>query len=217
MTIPEQGPDAQETDITQAATEEVVPTSRQDDNPAAPNPFDPDSLRVQGDVNAIGAEKVLLRLAVRKPNKQEFFRVNTDPDYRLMTAILEMKEDREFYIVTPNALHVLAEDVRYVELVLCQNRQGVTYFWPLPVPGPDGRGNSWHRSARDAAGLAESGWIRMVANMSEGGYSVYRATGDIPDPKWPDKTMQELLALAFGDGKLVDSETHPIVTQLNGG
>jgi hypothetical protein len=216
MTISEEGPDAQETDISQTTAEEAVLGPSQDDSPVAPNPFDPDSLRVQGDINAIGAEKVLLRLAVRKPNKQEFFRINTDPDYRLMTAILEMKEDREFYVVTPNALHVLSEDVRYVELVLCQNRQGVTYFWPLPVLGPDGRGNSWHRSARDAAALAETGWIRMIANMPEGGYSVYLATGEIPDPEWPDKTMQELLKLAFGDGRLIDSETHPVVTQLYG-
>jgi len=34
-----------------------------------PNPFDPDSLRVSGDINTVGAEKVLLRIHVRKPNK----------------------------------------------------------------------------------------------------------------------------------------------------
>ena len=52
--------------------------------------------------------------------------------------------------------------------------------------------------------------------MAEGGYSIYRATGAIPDPQWPEKTFQELLQLAFKDGKLIDSEGHPIVQQLNG-
>ena len=79
-----------------------------------------------------------------------------------------------------------------------------------------GRTNSWHQSAREAASHAEVHWTRMIANMSEGGYSVYRATGEIPDPEWPDKTMPELLELAFKDGKLIDSEDHPIVLQLNG-
>jgi len=185
----------------------------------APDPFDPDSLRVTGDVNAIGAEKMLLRLAVRKPNKQEFFRVTTDPHYRLLCATLELEDgmSRDFYLVTPAALHLIDEDVRHVELLLCQNRQNVAFFWPLPMPAPDGRTNSWHASAREAASLAEADWIRVVANMSEGGYSVYKATGSIPDPQWPEKTMPELLKLAFKDGKLIDSEDHPVIKQLYGG
>ena len=56
----------------------------------------------------------------------------------------------------------------------------------------------------------------MIAVMAEGGYSIYRATGTIPDPQWPEKTFQELLQIAFKDGKLIDSEDHPVVQQLNG-
>jgi hypothetical protein len=136
----------------------------------APNPFNPDSLRITGDVNAVGAEKLLVRLPVRKPTKQEFFQVRVDAEYRLPCAILEIKDDREFYLVTPEA---------------------------LPV-------------------LAEKSWIRMIAVMAEGGYSIYRATGTIPDPQWPEKTFQELLQIAFKDGKLIESEDHPVVQQLNG-
>jgi hypothetical protein len=185
-------------------------------NDDAPDPFNPDSLRVTGDINTVGAEKMLLRVLVRKPNKQEFFRVNADPAYRLTCAILEIKDEREIYMVAPEALHILAEDVRHVELRLCQSRQGAIYFWPVPMPGPDGRNNSWHESAREAAKLAEKSWVRMIANMSEGGYSIYRANGEIPDPIWPEKTMGELLELAFKEGRLVNSEEHPIVQQLYG-
>ena len=166
--------------------------------------------------NAVGAEKLLVRLPVRKPTKQEFFRVHVNAEYRLPCATLEIKDDREFYLVTPEALPVLAEDVRHVELRLCQNRQGALFMWPVPMPGLDGRTNSWHESAREAANLAEKSWIRMIAVMAEGGYSIYRATGTIPDPQWPEKTFQELLEIAFKDGKLIDSEDHPVVQQLNG-
>lgn len=182
----------------------------------APDPFSPDSLRITGEINTIGAEKLFTGLKVRKPNKQEYFRVYAGPEYRLVCAILEMKEDREFYLVRPEVLEFLAEDVRHVELCLCQNRQGPLFLWPVPMPGPDGRSNSWHQSAREAASLAEDGWIRMVAVMADGGYAIYRATGNIPEPEWPDKTMAELLKLAFKDGKLIDSAEHPIVQQLNG-
>jgi hypothetical protein len=185
-------------------------------NTPAPNPFDPDSLRITGDVNSVGAEKLLVRLPVRKPTKQEFFRVRVDAEYRLPCAILEIKEEREFYLVRPEALPALAEDIRQVELRLCLNRQGAPFMWPVPMLGSDGRTNSWHESAREAANLAENSWIRMIAVMAEGGYSIYRSTGTIPDPQWPAKTFQELLQIAFKDGKLIESEDHPVVQQLNG-
>jgi hypothetical protein len=58
--------------------------------------------------------------------------------------------------------------------------------------------------------------LRMLANMSGGAYTIYEATGLIPDPHWPKKTMGELLELAFKDGRLIDSEDHPIIQQLRG-
>ena len=186
------------------------------DRSNAPNPFDPDSLRITGDISTVGAEKVLLQVPVRKPSNQEYFRVISDTNYWLTCAVLEMKADHEFYVVTPDALHILAEDVKLVDLRLCLNRMGTVFFWPVPVVGPDGRTNSWHESSREVAKLAVDSWLRMVANMSEGGYSVYRATGNIPDPVWPDKTMAELLELTLKDGKRIDSEDHPIVQQLRG-
>ncbi len=182
----------------------------------APDPFDLDSLRVTGDINTIGAERLLVRVPVRKPFKQEFFRVHAGQDYRLTCAILELKAEREFYLVTPAVLSAMTEDVRHVELRICITRQGTLFIWPVPMPGPDGRTNSWHESAREAADLAEKDWIRMVANMPAGGYEVYRATGKISEPEWPDRTFQELIQLAFKDGKLIDSVDHPIVQQLHG-
>lgn len=183
---------------------------------SAPNPFDPDSLRVTGDINSISAEKVLMRIPVRKPSKQEYFRAHPSPDYRLTCAMLEIKDENEFYILSPELLPALVEDVRHVELRLCQNRQGAVFLWPVPMPSPDGRTNSWNESAREAATLAEDSWIRMVSNRSENAYTVYRAKGEIPDPEWPEKTLQELLELAFKDGKRIDTVDHPIVQQLMG-
>jgi hypothetical protein len=186
-------------------------------NGAAPDPFDPRKLRVAGDIAAVGAEKILTRLLVRKPNKQEFFRVNPDPEMRLACAILDLKEEREgIYLVAPDIIPLLAEDVRQVDLRLCLNRQGVAFLWPVPMPGPDGRSNSWHESAREAAALAEASWIRMVASMSEGAYTVFRATGPIPSPEWPELTLRKVLELGFKDGRLIDTADHPILRQLRG-
>src|SRR5271167_2141406 len=70
----------------------------------ASNPFDPASLRLdQSFADTIGVKKLLTTVPVRKPGKQDWFRVHPDPSYRLTpAAIIEMKEDRETYLVTPN-------------------------------------------------------------------------------------------------------------------
>ena len=49
-----------------------------------------------------------------------------------------------------------------------------------------GKHNEWHRSAAEAAELAMKRWLRLTANMSLGAYEVFEATGDLPEPEWPD-------------------------------
>ena len=124
--------------------QEPQPEEQQSSNAdVAPDPFDPDSLRVTGDVNAIGAEKILLRIPVRKPSKQEFFRVTTNPQYRLLCAILELEDgmSRDFHLVTPAALHFIDEDVRHVELLLHDALDALLVRCRNPTP---------HLRARDA-------------------------------------------------------------------
>ena len=69
----------------------------------APNPFDPAALRLdQSFAETVGVKKLLTTVPVRKPNRQDFVRVHADPAYRLTpAAIIELKEDREVYLVTP--------------------------------------------------------------------------------------------------------------------
>ena len=69
----------------------------------APNPFDPAALRLdQSYADTVGVKKLLTTVPVRKPNRQDFVRVHPDPAYRLTpAAIIEVKEDREVYLVTP--------------------------------------------------------------------------------------------------------------------
>ena len=68
------------------------------------NPFDDlSSLRLdQSFADTVGVKKLLTTVPVRKPNRQDFVRVHPDPTYRLTpAAIIEVKEDREVYLVTP--------------------------------------------------------------------------------------------------------------------
>ncbi len=183
----------------------------------APDPFNPESLRISQDfATAAGVKQVLTTIPVRKPNRQDFVRVHPGEDYQLTTVIIELKDDRESYLVTPDLRDELLGEVIPVTLFLAVNRQNVLSFWPCKLPDPSGRVNAWHESALEAAHLARDGWIRVTADMSLGAYRIFQATGDLPEPEWPEESLGELLKIAFKGGKLIDSVNHPVLQRLRG-
>ena len=134
------------------------------DYKTGPNPFDPASLRLdQNFAETVGVKKHLMTVPVRKPNRQDFVRVHPDSSYRLTpAAIIEVKEDREVYLVTPNMAQDLPGEFAAATLFTTINRQGVLHLWPVKLPGPDGKHNEWHRSAAEAAELAMKRWVRLT-------------------------------------------------------
>ena len=162
-----------------------------------------------------GVEKVLTRIQVRKPNRQDFIRVNPDEQYQITTGIVEEKEEREIYLVDPSMLDELNGEWMPVRIVTTINRQGVLRLWPLKLPGEDGRSNPWHESALEAASIAETKWVRLAANMSLGAYDVFQATGELPEPEWPDLSFEEMIGIAFKNYYIEDSD-HSLVKRLRG-
>jgi len=64
------------------------------------DPSAPDNLRLTQDfTNTVGVKKLLTRVPVRKPSKQEYIRVRPGEKFRSNFPIIELKEDREEYIV----------------------------------------------------------------------------------------------------------------------
>jgi len=163
----------------------------------------------------VGVKKALVRVPVRKPHRQEFVRVRNDAAYRLETGLLELKEDREFYLLSPEVRDQMPGDWVPVRLVTAINRQGVVFLWPLRLPDPDGRANAWHDTAIHAAGLAHNRWVKVVPDMSLGGYQVYEAVGELPDPEWPEHDFQRLIAVAFRD-RFIREMDHPVIARLLG-
>jgi hypothetical protein len=185
-------------------------------NPA-PNPFDPAALRLsQSFADTVGVKKLLTTVPVRKPGRQDFVRVHPDPKYRLTpAATIEVKEDREVYLVRPQMAQVLPGEFSTVTLLTTINRQGVLHLWPVKQPGPDGKHNEWHRSAAEAAERAMKKWVRVTASMSLGAYEIFEASGELPEPVWPDISFEEILRIAFQD-RVVDRADHPLVQRLQG-
>jgi hypothetical protein len=181
-----------------------------------PDPFDPASLRLdQSFVETAGVNKMLTTVPVRKPNRQDFVRVHHDPAYRMPCALIELKEERETYLLTPAISRVLPGEFSIATIFTAINRQGVVSLWPVKTPGSDGKQNDWNRSAAEAAVMAVTRWVRVTANMSMGAYEISVAEGPIPDPEWPKHSFRDLLKIGFGD-RLVSSLDHPLISRLRG-
>lgn len=182
------------------------------------DPFDLDNIAVSGtSAEDLGIEKPILHIPVDKPGRQDFFRVHPDPAYRLDARIIKLEAERESYLVTRAVWPAIPGETKLVKLVPCLTRLGTLYLWPLPMPDDlmGKRDTAWGTTARKAAEMAETKWVRMQANMAAGSYDV--VTSDkIADPVWPKAEFKEMLKIAFGDGRLIDRMDHPVVRQLEG-
>jgi hypothetical protein len=182
------------------------------------DPYNLESLRLGQDfASAVGVKKLVTTIPVRKPSKEWFVRTHPDPDYRLQTAVLELKEDRETYLVSPTLWCGLASEATFSPrlLVTAINRQGVLFHWPIRLPGADGKIDDWSRSALDAANEAKSRWVRVTSNMSLNAYEIGVATGLALEPSWPDIAFQEIIKIAFRD-KMISEWNHPVLRRLRG-
>lgn len=186
--------------------------------PAGPDPFDPAALRLSADGAAnLNVKKALLTVPVRKPDRSWFVRVHPAEVYSLPTAVIELKEDRETYLVAPNLWPTLATESTFSPRALftAVNRQGVVFLWPIRLPGPDGKVDDWSRSALEAAHMARKCLVRVQANMALGAYEVFEARGELSEPDWPETPFRDLLKTAFRD-RFVQSLDHPILRKLRG-
>jgi hypothetical protein len=182
----------------------------------APDPFDLASLRLNPSfLETSGVKKLWTTVPARRPGPQDFVRVHPSPDYRENFAMIDLKDDREDFLVRPELLPELAGEVVYKTVLTATNRQGVIFLWPIRLPAPDDRKSDWLRSAREGAEMAMSQWIRLKANMSLGAYEITVAESVIAEPVWPELSFQELVRIAYRD-RMVTSLDHAVVKRLRG-
>jgi hypothetical protein len=174
------------------------------------------SLRLPANYGAtLGVKKLLTNVLVGKPKKPQFFRTHTSDDMTFPAMILENKEARESYVVVHEVAQGISELLRPVMLYAAIDRQNNVSLIPVPLPGEDGTRNPWHESLAQAVEHAKLKWIRITANMHAGGYDVYEAEGELPEPEWPAHDIDALVQVAFR-GKIITSLDHPVVQSLLG-
>ena len=174
------------------------------------------SLRLPADYGAtLGVKKLLANVLVGKPKKPQFFRTHASDEMTFPAMLSENKESRECYLVLPEVAQEISELVRPVMLHAAIDRQNNISLIPVPLPGEAGTRNPWHESLAQAVEHAKLKWIRITANMHAGGYDVYEAEGELPEPEWPAHDIDALVQVAFR-GKIITSLDHPVVQSLLG-
>jgi hypothetical protein len=170
-------------------------------------------LRVPQDFGSkLGAKKRLTTVPIRKPNKHEFVRVHSTME---PMVVMTLEDERETFLGTSDIADSHPGQMVKKELVPAITRQGVLFLWPLRVPGEYGKTDNWLASAREAAAHAVHAWVRVQSNMSLGAYEVYEAIGAIPDPVWPDLSMDEIVRIAVR-GRVINTIDHPVLRKLRG-
>ena len=129
---------------------------------------------------------------------------------------MEDKPSKETYLVSEEIASILGSLVQAVELYTAIDRQHNVFFIPVALPGSKGVRNSWPESRLQAVSRAKSVWVRMSANNNLGLYEIFEATANLPEPVWPEFTLDELLEIAFR-GRIITTQDHPVVQEKLGG
>jgi hypothetical protein len=200
------------------------PTGDSEPTPKPPDPFSREALRLdQSYTAALGLAKHIHNIPVDKPPSEVWFRVHPDQNDRgeemvFDTYLLHLKNgpDRGVYQVSATLLPLLSGErlLKPTRLVLCVDRQEELRFWPLRLPGPDGREDDWMSTALTIAEQAKHQWVRLVSGTND--YTSRTSRVEIPDPVWPNKTLDELLELAFRKRRIA-SESDPVLRRLREG
>lgn len=83
------------------------------------DPFSPKNLRLsQAYLESTPAKKLLTTVLVRKPGQQDFLRVHHDPSFCESFAMIELRDDREEYIVHASLVPELWDDVLALQRLL---------------------------------------------------------------------------------------------------
>jgi len=181
-----------------------------------PDPFDPKSLRT-GAMADIEVEHILMTVPVRKPKRNEFFRVCPDPDYTVDTYLLEWGDqmDRETYLVAASVQPLVQSELRPVRVFTAITKRGTVFLWPVKLP------RDHHNTGRIAdadlqiAEQAKSLWVKWEWDRELGAHKMFRAKGELGDPQWPARSFRDLIEIAFRH-HLIDRADHPVIRELAG-
>ena len=143
--------------------------------------FDPTRLRLAQSF-AAGATTRTSPITARKPDPHNWFMAHPDPAaYHFVTMVLDVKAEREIYLVEPGLREELGRELTPKVIVPCITRQSNVFLWPVSLPSSTGRTNSWTQSAMDAVQDAMQGAGLDSVGCQQRGRRIRRLSPPRPD------------------------------------
>jgi len=105
-----------------------------------------------------GSKRVGKRVEARKPAKDVFFRVHPGEEYRMAAAVLELKDEKEVYLVDLALAADLPGFFSSAIVLTAITRKGDVFLWPLTIADANEVGQ--HEVGRQ--GLRAAGGYRCV-------------------------------------------------------
>ncbi|HHQ4662329.1 TPA: hypothetical protein ACSPZY_002768 [Aeromonas veronii] len=163
-----------------------------------------DAPQVLGTAAVVVVEKPIL---IQKPHQQMFIQAHAE---QFPAQVIQWFQDGQYYLVHPEMLRELESETKLVRLTPWITQTGEVSLWPVSA-----HPSSWQSSAQAAIEQARVQWGRIKVNKDKDAYDFLAAASQLGAPQWPDKTLDELIAEAFGD-RLITSASHSVVRALRG-
>ncbi len=126
---------------------------------------------------------------------------------------------KTFYVRPGTDVAILLADrgrLKNAVLVLGQVRFGDPFVWELKLPnGQNEIADKWAASRLEIAKVAQSKWLKPVANTTGGGYDYDEPIAKYEDPDWSIISFDEAVKAACNE-RVVDCQDHPAVQEALG-
>lgn len=178
--------------------------------------FDIASLRLPNDFSSInGGVKLPIKASFGRLSKHRFSRTHPAQDYQFPALLVDDKEGREVYLATPALAAHLGSMAKSVILRLVVDNAGTPKIIAQPILDALTRSTLWTTTMLEAIRISETDWVRIESNMDAQQYNIILAANNLGEPQWPAQSMEELVQTVFA-GRIIASEDHPLISQLQG-
>jgi hypothetical protein len=180
-------------------------------------PINLEDFRINQDFAAhLQVRKTVVTVPVQKPDRQTWVYIHPDPTFRMSVGVLDDRENRRTYVVTPQILPEVIGDLIPKMLVAYATKQSTVALWPIRLPDESGRLDTYNESALTIVSAHAGRWVRIYSNQQSRAYDVLESpVVEIPTPQWPTGGFEFLFATAFR-GRIIDNINHPYLKMLRG-
>lgn len=185
------------------------------------NPLKLDKLRTKSDVlKGVWTDPSRIPVLTR-PEPNTWVRVRSGEEYSAVIDLLvatnaSNSNDRNpLYVATEAVRPELERFIKPHRVVVgVTHHDKVEFLWARAVGGGD---NAWTSSIMRAMDRGETHWIALESDRALGEYKVNVAprSDQWGEPKWHDRTLEDVLGLAFRD-RIIASMDHDIAKRLLG-